>query len=93
MQVERINLNAQAASVSHSFCKISSTAPTDISALNMQQNRLKDETATLQEASAELKETLAVRYRQQEELSTQRKALSMQIVSSPEKFRKQIVEV
>lgn len=64
-----------------------------IGSLNQQQNKLKDETSLLRDTSAELKETLAVRYRQQEELTQQRKALSQQIVSSPEKFRKQIVDV
>lgn len=64
-----------------------------ISNLNQQQVRLKEETSQLKETSAELKDTLAAKYQLQEELAAQKKALSSQIVSSPEKFRKQIVEV
>ena len=65
----------------------------NINALNLQQNRLKEETAALKETSSELKDTLAARYALQEELVAQRKQLALQIVSSPEKFRKQIVDV
>ena len=66
---------------------------TTIGTLNQTQNRLKEETTQLKTSSAELKESIATKTQQQEELTVQRKQLSLQIVSSPEKFRKQIVEV
>lgn len=65
----------------------------NINHLNQQQAKLKDETSQLKETSAELKDTLAAKYRLQEELVNQKKGLATQIVSSPEKFRNQIVEV
>jgi kinetochore protein Nuf2 len=64
-----------------------------INAMNLQQNRLKEEAAQLRDTSSELKDTLVAKYAQQDELSALRKQLSLQIVSSPEKFRKQIVDV
>lgn len=64
-----------------------------INAMNMQQNHLKEETNQLRETNVELKETLAAKYAQQEELTALRRQLGLQIVSSPEKFRKQIVDV
>lgn len=64
-----------------------------INTLNQQQNHLKEETGQLRETSDELKETLASKYQQQEELTALKKQLALQIVSSPEKFRKQIVDV
>lgn len=64
-----------------------------INALNQQQNRLKEEANQLREENGELKDALASRYAQQEQLTALRKQLGLQIVTSPEKFRKQIVEV
>jgi len=64
-----------------------------IGSLNQQQIRLKEETSQLKESNVELKETLAAKYALQEELVAQKKQLGLQIVSSPEKFRRQIVEV
>jgi kinetochore protein Nuf2 len=64
-----------------------------IKALNQQQNFLKEETVQLREENTELKETIAAKYTQQEQLVALRKQLGLQIVSSPEKFRRQIVDV
>jgi kinetochore protein Nuf2 len=69
------------------------TLQASISAMNQEQQRLKDETADLKNLSVELKENILSRNQLLEELTQQRKLLSLQIVSSPEKFRRQIVEV
>lgn len=65
----------------------------NISAMNHSQVKMKEESAQLKSSLSELKENITYKSQLQEELQAQRKQLSMQIVSSPEKFRKQIYEV
>jgi kinetochore protein Nuf2 len=65
----------------------------NISQLNKLQSKLKDETTVLKGSNTDMKELILTKAQQQEELVGQRKQMGLQIVSSPEKFRKQIVEV
>ena len=64
-----------------------------ISRLNSQQADVREESAELKVRNNDLKESIAARSLQLEECINTRKKLTGQIVSSPEKFRKQITDV
>jgi kinetochore protein Nuf2 len=64
-----------------------------LSNLNNQQAEIKDECAKLKSINNQLKENLSVSSLQFEESTALRKKLSSNIVNSPERFRKQIVDV
>lgn len=64
-----------------------------ISVHNQTQSSLREEASHLKVQTSNLRESIADRIRQRDELATSKKQLSLQIVSSPEKFRKQITEV
>ena len=64
-----------------------------ISRLNAQQADVREESAELKARNNDLKESIAARSLQLEECINIRKKLTGQIVSSPEKFRKQITDV
>jgi len=65
----------------------------NISQLNQLQNKLKEETTLLKASNNDLKESIVTKSNQVDLLTQQKKQLGLQIVSSPEKFRKQIMEV
>lgn len=64
-----------------------------IAKLNQQQAEIREETTELKSFNGSLKEGIAARETQFEEAQTSRKALQGQIVNSPERFRKQIIDV
>lgn len=64
-----------------------------IASLNETQQQLKVETIDLKSLNGELKEQIELKSAQLKELEETRVSLSGQIVSSPEKFRRQILEV
>lgn len=84
---------AEETSIINSLEKECSEIEKNISQLNQTQNSLKEESSSLKSKAIDLKENLEDRKKQNDELSLTKKSLSLQIVSSPEKFRKQIVEV
>lgn len=65
----------------------------NITSLNQRQIELRDETNDLKEVNGDLKTKISDASLQFEEATILRKKLSTQIVTSPEKFRKQIIEV
>jgi chromosome segregation ATPase len=66
---------------------------TNITALNHRQIELRDETGDLKNVNGDLKTQISDASLQFEEATILRKKLTTQIVTSPEKFRKQIIEV
>jgi kinetochore protein Nuf2 len=65
----------------------------EINGLNKKQIDLRDETVALKDVNADLKTRISDASLQFEEATILKKKLSAQIVTSPEKFRKQIIEV
>jgi len=70
-----------------------STLETGIKTLNAKQSEIREEIAELKSFNNSLKEGIAARNVQLEEAQNERASLRGQIVNSPERFRKQIVDV
>lgn len=66
---------------------------TQISSLNVEQAEIREEIAELKAFNNSLKEGISARNLQIDEANAMRKKLQGQIVSSPERFRKQIIDV
>lgn len=89
-------LREQAASETKMITKIENDCKDierKISELNVKQNLVRDESTQLKSVSNKLKDSIAEKTSQFNELTSMKMKLSNQIVSSPERFRKQIVDV
>jgi septation ring formation regulator EzrA len=87
---EQTSEESQTISLVHDECKNIECA---ITALNSTQNEVKNETIELKQHNSNLKQkTLELTQKLQEHYDLKSKLLS-QIVTSPEKFRKQVIEV
>lgn len=64
-----------------------------ISTLNIQQASIREESTQLKISNNKLKDEISLKTMELEDLAESKKKLSGQIVTSPEKFRKQIIDV